>query len=230
MTETDTGDTGGAEAAAPSDADTARSEIDSLGRDTAFQDAWSGKNGRQEQISARDYKTDLMRRAHGAPEPEAGPEHPQVIKEGLSDASEATRAIAAGMTPASDVSEYKFKFEGSADMDTAALTDLNSVAAEGAFAAGASPEYARATIEQVDRVLSKATGDMANAGDIEDALQRQYGANTEATQENARATLAKMPERSQAMIIDALDRMPAADGAWLMGRLATLNKVHSLKR
>ena len=71
---------------------------------------------------------------------------------------------------------------------------------------------------------------MANAGDIEDALQRQYGANTEATQENARATLAKMPERSQQMIINALDRMTAADGAWLMGRLATLNKVRTLKR
>jgi hypothetical protein len=226
MTDTDAGDTGGAEAAAPTDAEAASAEISGLARDQNYQDAWSGKHGRQEQIAARNHKTELMRRAHGGEPDEPKPKNPQAIADGLLDSSEATQSIAAGMTPAADVSEYKFRFEGSADMEAADLQNLNSVAAEGAFAAGASPAYAKSTIEQIDRVLSKSTGEMANAGDIEDALRRQFGANTEATQENARATLAKMPEQSQAMIVDALDRMPAADGAWLMGRLATLNKVH----
>jgi hypothetical protein len=225
MTDTDTGDTG-AEAAAPTDAEAATAEISGLARDQNYQDAWSGKNGRQDQKAAVQYKAELMRRAHGGDPDEPEPNNPQSIADGLLDSSEATQSLAAGMVPGADPSEYKFRFEGSADMEAADLQNLNSVAAEGAFAAGASPEYARSTIEHVDRVLSKYTGEMANAGDIEDALQRQFGANTEATQDNARTTLAKMPEKSQAMIIDALDRMPAADGAWLMGRLATLNKVH----
>jgi hypothetical protein len=226
MTDTDTGDTGAAEAAAPTDAEAATAEISGLARDQNYQASWSGKNGRQEQLAAAAYKSGLMRRAHGGPADEPEPNNPQAIADGLLDSSEATQSLAAGMTPAADVSEYKFKFEGTADMDTAALADLTSVAAKGAMAAGASVEYARATIEHVDQVLSKSSGEMANAGDIEDALQRQFGPAIEATQEHARATLAKMPEKSQAMITNALDRMPAADGAWLMGRLATLNKVH----
>jgi hypothetical protein len=56
-------------------------------------------------------------------------------------------------------------------------------------------------------------------------MSRQFGDRKEDIQAHARATISRMPERSQQWIYNTLERLPASDGAWLVNRLSTVNRA-----
>ena len=209
-------------------APTPAAELMSLQRDLVFFEKWSGKQGRAAQVEARDQKSALLKRLHGPTEPAPAP-LPEQLTDAMDNQNDIIKKTAAAMVPANSQDEYKFSFSGAVNMEISEIADLNEIASEASFAAGASPAYARTTVEYVDAALARSDGTPATASDLESAMSRQFGDRKEDIQAHARATIARMPERSQQWIYNTLERLPASDGAWLVNRLSTVNRASGPK-
>ena len=198
--------------------------LTALQRSPEFHADWSGNNGRAAQKEAVERKSALLKTLHGAPETYAAP-IPEQLADAMDSSNDIIKETAAGMVPASNPSEYSFKFEGVEAMELQDIAELNELAAETAFSAGASVAYGKSTIEAVDRALAKSDGTPPSVGDLETAMSRQYGDRLPEIQASARATIARMPERSQKWVTSIMERLPASDGAFLLGRLASINRA-----
>ena len=216
-------------APAPSSpAQEAGNELSTLMGNPDFTSDFSGANGRQAQIQARDKKSALTRAAHG-PADEPTPVLPERIQEGIDATDNVSKAAAAAMIPGASPADYKFTWSNASETDLGVLQEQNSVAAEGAHAIGASPEYAKATVRALDEMVSRSTGIDPTEASLQDALTRQFGGNSDNTVAAARATLAKMPERSREWALNTASKLDAAGVAWFVGRLASVHRATTLE-
>ena len=217
-------DTGPAEAveAAPT-ASSAISEIAALGRDVAFHDDFTGSNGRAAQVAAVERKSALHKQAYGpAPDPVAV--LPERVQDGLEAPDAITKQAATAMIPGASPADYKFNWTDAANTDIEALQSQNNLAAEASFAIGASPEYAKATIAGMESMIASSRAP-ATAESLDVALQRSFGANSDATVEAARTALLKMPQPARDWFGRALDKLDAAGATWAIGRLASVTRA-----
>ena len=214
----------GAEAVAPSP----DQELSALSRDVGFQADWDGSNGRPAQIAAVERKSALTKAAHG-PADEPAPVLPEAVQAGLDAPDNMSQAAAQAMIPGTSPEDYSFVWEDTANIDLDVLRDMNTTAAEAAFAVGASPEYAKATVVGLNTMLKQSSGITATEASLQDALSRHFGSNADATVEGAKATLAKMPERSRNWAIDTAGQLDASGVAWFVGRLARVHNANTSK-
>ncbi len=216
--------TGGAEAVAPSPAD----NLSALSKDADFMSDWDGSNGRPAQIAAVERKSALTKAAHGQAD-EPAPALPDSVQAGLDAPDAVSQAAAAAMVPGQSAEDYKFNWDDSASIELDTLQDMNTTAADAAFAVGASPEYAKATIDGLQTMLKQSSGIEATEATLQEALSKHFGSNADATVEAAKATLAKMPERSRDWAIDTAGQLDASGVAWFVGRLASIHKANASK-
>ena len=99
------------------------------------------------------------------------------------------------MGPGQSPEDYSFNWSDAATTDLDVLQDMNATAAEAAFAVGASPKYAKATIDGLQTMLTQSSGIDPTEASLQDALARHFGTRADATVNAAKATLARMPER-----------------------------------
>jgi hypothetical protein len=215
-----------ASAAAATPSQSAIAEISGLGRDINFHADWRGDNGRAAQKAAVERKAHLHRQAYGGDDQVAIRQLPTSIEDAMKDPSTASQAAAAAMTPGASPADYSFTWDNSHGIELDMLKDMNSVAAEAAFEVGASPEYAKATVNALQDMITRSTGPATDAT-LQDALSRHFGNNVDATVAAAKATLAKMPERSRAWALGAAAELDGNGVAWFVGRLASVAKVNS---
>jgi hypothetical protein len=208
-----------------SPAESAATELNSLQGDSDFLDAFNGVHGRSTQIEAASRKSALAKLAYGPAEEEAAPVLPEKVQEGLDSQSEINQAAAESMTPAVSVEEYKFQFQGAQDMSVEQVAEATSLAAETAMSIGASPSYAKATIEFVDAQLARP--DMIPMGtdgtDLVAALNQKFG-DADAVLADAKEAIDAMPEHSRVWVVETIEKLDGSTGAWLIGRLATVTK------
>ena len=216
--------TGGAEAAAPSPAE----NLATLTSDAGFQADWSGDNGRPAQIEAVARKAELTKAAYG-PADEPAQVLPEQVQAGLDAPDAVSQAAAEAMTPAADVSEYQFKWQGVAETSLEDIQAQNQLAAETAFAVGANAKYARTTVEHIDQVLSNPDTVPMTEATFEDAMNSMFGDQREATIEAARDTLMKMPEDGRDWVLRSIDSLDASTACWFIQRLATVSKANAPK-
>jgi hypothetical protein len=214
---------GGAEAA-PSPTQ----ELSALSSDKAFQADFSGSNGRPAQKEAAARKSDLTRVAHG-PADEPTPVVPQQVQDGLDATDNVSKAAAEAMIPGASPADYTFTWSNAGEIDRDILQEQNSVAAEGAHAIGASPEYAKATVRALEDMVDRSTGIDPTETDLQEALTRQFSGNADATIAAAKATLAKMPERSRQWALNTATELDADGVAWFVGRLASVHRANTPK-
>ena len=214
-------------ASEPTQAEAAASEIASLKTDTAFQADFMGENGRPAQIAASERKSALTKAAHG-PADEPAPELPQQVQDGLKAPDNVSKAAAEAMVPGASPNDYQFNWSEAATTDLNVLQDMNATAAEAAFEVGASPSFAKATVDGLQDMMARSTGPATEAT-LEAALQRHFGSNADATVTDAKATLAKMPERARQWVLDATDHLDGDGASWLIGRLASVTKATAPK-
>jgi len=213
---------------APAPAPSPVQELATLSTDTAFQADFTGENGRAAQIVASERKSALTKIAHG-PTDEPAPVLPERIEDGLTAPDNVSKAAAEAMVPGASVSDYSFNWSDAANTDLDVLQDMNATAAEAAFAVGASPAYAKATINGLQTMLTQSSGIEPTESSLQDALTRHFGGNADATVTSAKATLARMPERSRQWALDAAGQLDASGVAWLVGRLASVHKANAPK-
>ena len=220
----------GGDVAAPSPVETATAGLETLAADKAFQADWSGENGRPAQLAAVKLKADTTRAAYN-PEPDTAPVLPDALADAVNDpnATEATKAMVEGMTPGTQASDYTFRFEGASTMDVEQLQDMTSTAQEAALALGASPSFARATVEYMDQQLARP--DIVpvgtNTASVVEILNKRLGDTAPATLDAARAAVNKLPERSREWLFNGLDRMDANGFAYMITRLASIERANT---
>lgn len=203
-------------------------ELAALSTDTAFQADFAGENGRAAQIAASERKSALTKTAHG-PADEPAPVLPERVEDGLNAQDNVSKAAAEAMVPGTSPADYSFTWSDAGSIDLDALQDMNTVAAEAAFAVEASPEYAKATIDGLQTMLTQSSGIAPTEASLQDALSRHFGSKADAAVVAAKATLAKMPERSRQWALDAAEQLDASGVAWLVGRLASVHKATAPK-
>jgi hypothetical protein len=91
-------------------------------------------------------------------EPDTASTLPEKIESGLNAPDAITKATAEAMAPAQDISEYNFKWANAASLEIGELKNMGALAKETAFAVKAPPAFARATLEAMDKQLSKPEG------------------------------------------------------------------------
>ena len=208
---------------------TPAAQLTALQRSAEFSANWKGDNGRAAQKDAVERKSAMIRRLHGPADDPTSEWVPEQLQDGLDNQNSLAKATAEAMQPANSRDDFSFNFTGTENMELQDIADLKEIASEASFAAGASPAYARATVEYVDAALARSDGTPATVSDLESAMSRQFGDRKEDIQAHARATIARMPERSQQWIYNTLERLPASDGAWLVNRLSTVNRASGPK-
>ncbi|MDC0148881.1 hypothetical protein OAI11_00825 [Rhodospirillales bacterium] len=179
---------------------------------------FSGANGRQAQKVAMDRKTSLLKPAEDdAPVPEH-------LREALEDSS--TKPFAEGRIPASDPSEYKFTFNDAESFEHS--QELTSIAQETAYAVGANPQFAQATVshiqERLGRVPEGASVD-ANPGAFDSAIADRYGDKATDTINNAEAALNAMPPEGKAWVQNTLRALDPETATWFTGCLASTQRA-----
>jgi len=216
----------GAPASTP--AETAAAGLETLAADKTWQADWSGVNGRAAQRAAVKLKSDVTRSAFTS---EADTSHAlsEKIESGLNAPDAVSQAAAEAMTPAQDVSEYRFKWENAASMEIGELKNMDALAKETAFAVKAPPAFARATLEAMDRQLSKPEGSYTptTADALDSHLQTQLGDKADATLAAALATFELMPPEGQAWLQHSLSRLDTSTAAWVVGRMASIHRANS---
>ena len=78
-------------------------------------------------------------------------------------------------------------------------------------------------------MLTQSSGIDPTEASLQDALARHFGGKADATVNAAKATLAKMPERSRQWALDAAGQLDASGVAWFVGRLASVHRAASPK-
>ena len=182
-----------AEAAAPT-ASSPVQELATLTQDASFATDFTGENGRAAQVEATARKSALTKAAHG-PADEPASVLPERVQEGIDAPDNVSQAAAEAMVPGQSPEDYSFAWGNSADIDLDVLQDMNTTAAEAAFEVGASPAYAKATIDGLQTMLTQSSGIDPTEASLQDALARHFGGKADATVNAAKATLARMPER-----------------------------------
>ena len=210
-------------------AETAAAGLETLAADKAWQADWSGANGRAAQRAAVTLKSDVTRAAY-SPEADTAPALSEKIESGLHAPDAVTKAAAEAMTPAQDISEYSFKWENAAGMEIGELQNMDALAKETAFAVKAPPAFARATLEAMDKQLSKPEGSFTptTADALDSHLQAQLGGKADATLAAALATFELMPPDGQAWLQNSLSRLDTSTAAWVVQRMASLNRANSV--
>ncbi len=216
------------EATPPNPAEVAASEYAGLAADTDFAADFSGRNGREAQKAAVDRKSALARTAFGDGQEATPRDIPELLQDALKAPDALTRQEAEHMIPAASASEYRFNF-ATDGMDFKDVSELNNMAAQTAFAIGASPEYARATFEQIDRKLSRGGYEPTTPAATDAVLVRQFGDKAEAVGEAALAAFQRLPERERHFVSSTLSRLDAETSAWAIGRLARVSRMTSKK-
>lgn len=210
-----------------SSAQAAAGELTTLTSSPEFSADFAGSNGRAAQIQARDRKSTLTQQAHSREVEAPAPVLPEKIQEGLESTSQLERATAQAMTPGQSPQDYKFQWEGASDMEIDHIAAMNETAATAAFSVGASPEYARATVNHLQSMISNSSGVEPTDASLQEALTKQFGANSDATVEAAKATLAKMEPEAREWAMDAIGHLDASGVSWIVGRLASVNRANS---
>ena len=100
---------------------------------------------------------------------------------------------------------------------------------ETAFAVKANPQFARATLEAMDKQLSKPEGSYTptTADALDSHLKAQLGGKADATLAAALATFEKMPAAGQAWLQNSLSRLDTSTAAWVVGRMASIHRANS---
>ena len=202
-------------------------ELAALTQDATFAADFAGENGRAVQIEAAARKSALTKAAHG-PADEPAPELPEQVQDGLKAPDNVTKAAAEAMVPGASPNDYQFNWSDAGNIDIDVLQDMTSTAAEAAFEVGASPAYAKATIDGLQTMLTQSSGIAPTEAALQDALTRHFGGNSDTTVEAAKATLAKMPEQSRQWALDAAERLDASGVAWFVGRLASVHRANKV--
>ena len=78
-------------------------------------------------------------------------------------------------------------------------------------------------------MLTQSSGIDPTEASLQEAITRHFGSKADATVEAARATLAKMPERSRQWALDAAAQLDASGVAWFVGRLASVHRATAQK-
>ncbi len=203
------------EAPAPSPSEA----VANLQADKEWTADFSGTNGRQAQLRAVERKTALLR-----PAEDASPAVPEHLKEALEDSS--TRPHAERYVPAQSPEEYKFTFNDAESFEHA--KEITSLAQETAFAVGANPQFAQATVkhvqERIARVAEGASVD-ANPGSLDAAIEARYGSKATETIEAAGEALAAMPEQGRQWVQNTLRTLDPETATWFVGRLASTRRA-----
>jgi len=163
-------------------------------------------------------------------EPDTASALPEKIESGLNAPDAITKATAEAMTPAQDISEYHFKWENAAGTEIGELQNMDALAKETAFAVKAPPAFARATLEAMDKQLSKPEGSFTptTADALDSHLQAQLGDKADATLQAALATFELMPPDGQTWLQDSLSRLDTSTAAWVVGRMASIHRANSV--
>ena len=106
---------------------------------------------------------------------------------------------------------------------------MDALAKETAFAVKANPQFARATLEAMDKQLSKPEGSYTptTADALDRHLQTQLGDKADATLAAALATFELMPPDGQAWLQNSLSRLDTSTAAWVVGRMASIHRANS---
>ena len=216
----------GAPASTP--AETAAAGLKTLAADKAWQADFNGDNGRPAQRVAVKLKSDVTRSAY-SPESDTTPALPEKIASGLNAPDAITKAAAETMTPATSADDFNFKWENAAGREIGELQSMDKLAKETALAVKANPAFARATLEAMDRQLSKPEGSYTptTADALEGHLQAQLGDKADATLAGALATFELMPPDGQAWLQNSLSRLDTSTAAWVVGRMASIHRANS---
>jgi len=205
-------------------ADIAAAGLETLAANKKWRSDFDGASGRPAQLAAAKLKSEVTRSAFN-PEADTNPAQPESVE---SAQGAVTQAAAEAMAPGQDPSEYSFKWENSADFEIGELQNMSEVAKQAAFDVGANPHFARATIEAMDRQLSKeGSYTPTNSDALDDHLHSQLGDKADATLQGALATFEKMPPEAQAWLQNSLSRLDTSTAAWAVQRLAAINRANS---
>ena len=215
MTDESPAPTPAPEAPAPSPSEA----VANLQADASWSSDFSGANGRQAQLRAVERKTALLR-----PSEDVSPAVPEHLKEALEDSS--TRPHAERYVPAQSPEEYKFTFNDAESFDHA--KEITSLAQETAFAVGANPQFAQATVkhvqERIGRVAEGASVDV-NPGSLDAALASRFGDKASETIDLAGEALDAMPEHGRAWVQNTLKALDPETATWFVGRLASTRRA-----
>ena len=216
----------GAPASTP--AETAAAGLETLAADKAWQADFNGDNGRPAQHAAVKLKSDVTRAAY-SPEAATAPALSENIESGLHAPDSVTKAAAEAMTPATSADDFTFKWENAASMEIEELQSMDKLAKETAFAVKAPPAFARATLEAMDKQLSKPEGSYTptTADALDGHLQAQLGDKADATLAAALATFELMPPDGQVWLQNSLSRLDTSTAAWVVGRMASIHRANS---
>jgi hypothetical protein len=181
---------------------------------------FNGDNGRIAQKQAAERKSDLLR----GDQPDTAPAMPEHLREAL-EAGE-TKPHAERYVPASDPSEYKFDWPDAESVERA--QEMTALAQETAFAVGANPEFARATVRHVQERLSRVPegGSVGyNPGSLDEAVAELAGPNSASVLADATEAVTQMPEAGRQWVQATLRGLDPNTAAWFTARLARAHRA-----
>ena len=196
-----------APAPSPSDA------VANLQADKDWSADFSGANGRQAQVKAMERKTSLLKPAEDAATV------PEQLREALEDSE--TKPHAERYVPAQSPEEYKFDWRDAENIEHA--QEMTSIAQETAFAVGANPQFAQATVKHIQERLPHVADGAAvadNEGSLDAAVGRLMGAESDATIAAATEAVMAMPENGRQWVQQTLRALDPDTAAWFTARLA----------
>ena len=194
--------------------------VASLQADATWSADFSGANGRQAQKAAMEQKTAVLK-----PAEDNAPAVPEHLREAMENST--TRPFAEARIPASDPSEYKFTFSDAENFEHS--QELTSLAQETAFAIGANPQFAQATVSHIQDRLGRVPegGSVdSNPGSFDAAIASRYGDKAADTISAAEAALNAMPPEGKAWVQNTLKALDADTATWVVGRLASTGRSH----
>jgi hypothetical protein len=217
----------GAPASTP--AETAAAGLETLAADKTWQADWSGVNGRAAQRAAVKLKSAVTRSAFPS-EPDTASTLPEKIESGLNAPDAVSQAAAEGMVPATSADDFNFVWKDAANMEIGELQNMDTLAKETALAVKANPAFARATLEAMDRQLSKPEGSYTptTADALDRHLQTQLGDKADATLAAALATFELMPPDGKAWLQASLSKLDTNTAAWVVQRMASIHRANSV--
>jgi hypothetical protein len=183
---------------------------------------FSGANGRAAQKLAVERKSALLR----GDQAEAAPNVPEHLAEAMENSE--TKPHAERYVPAQSPEDYKFDWRDAENVEHA--KEMTALAQETAFAVGANPEFAQATVKHIQERLPRVQPGMSvaeNEGSLDEAVARLMGAEAGATIAAATEAVMSMPENGRQWVQQTLRSLDPSSAAWFTARLA---RTHRAKR
>lgn len=200
----------------------AQAQWDDMSRSPDFIAKFSGNQGRAAQQEAVRQKSELLRAASGGETNDAMPAH---LKPLLDHPDGRTRAAAENMIPASDMSEYNFKWANQSKMPLGTINELNTVAKEAAFSVNAPAKLTNETVNFIEQRINRADNVPESDAAVMETLTGLYGDKAGSTATTAKSIVDRMPESGRKAVRNAFARMDAKTGAWFISRLASLDRL-----